>query len=535
MKQQPIKRFVSRTIIYVVIIASTFYGLRFIFDFFNLLYTDIDNARYLLSAMAQSQAAIIAIVITVSLVAIQLGASAYSSRVVNIFKGNPELWFLLVLYGGSMLYDFIVLKILSEKIGEFYIFIAYWLFASALLALFPYVLSMMNILSPQIIIKRLLENVTLPYIKSASAELIEKDLPSLFRVAEVQIEKDPFLPVVDIIRNTFMRNDYETARLGLREMTNKSVKIINSYYLSKPSRFFYFDYFVIYYCKHLIQISKLFAERSENLILEAITNLNKVREITAEKKLKIEEYMIRAFRDIGVVSAEKGFIEATISAMDSIGAIGKTIPYEDYAVPIKQNLIHTEKANYVVDALYDIGVIAVKKWGVYAAHFVGRNLEDVGVTIAQKRLLWGTVDAARSLNDVGVLAINVEKNSAYDQSYLIINYNIIRPLKEIGRIAYEKGIKKGFRRSAFALWDIGKTAAIGHFNNATHGAAKALAELAILDEGVIEEELTMLKIREARIGPIEPLTEFWKFIEMYNGCLKELRASKDGIQNKEQS
>lgn len=519
-----IRIFIFRIIIYALILTATFYAFRFIFYHFNLLYTSVDNARYLLSAIAQSQAAIIAIIVTVSLVAVQLGASTYSPRIVNIFKKNPDLWILLALYGTSISYNFIILKILSEKTSEFYIFVCYWLCASTFLALFPYVLSMMSILSPQAITRRLLEDISLPRLNLGNRE------------------EDTFQPAVDIVRNAFMKNDYETVRRGLRGITTKSIEVINSYDIEKyrfipgeRNPYNPFKDFLEYYCKHLTQIGRLFAERDENLTLEAIENLNRVGGNTIKKKIEVEKYMISALRVIGVVSAEKELKEATTSAMDSIAAIGKTIPYEDYASPVDQNLVHTEEANHVIDALYDIGVAAVKKWGVYAAHFVGRNLEAVGATIAQKRLLWGTVAAARSLNNVGVIALSVEENSAYDQSYSIINHDIIRPLKEIGKIAHGKGIKRGFGRTAFALWDIGIMAEKRRFNDATYGAAKALAELAILDEEVIEEELSRLKSREARIEPIESTEAFWKFIEVYKKCLKELRTSKDRSQNKEQS
>jgi len=103
--------------------------------------------------MAQSQAAIIAIIITMSLVAVQLGATSYSPRVINIFKSNPDLWILLALYGTSISYDFIILKILSERISEFCFFISCWLCASALLVLFPYMLSIIDILKPEAIVK----------------------------------------------------------------------------------------------------------------------------------------------------------------------------------------------------------------------------------------------------------------------------------------------------------------------------------------------------------------------------------------------
>ena len=69
-------------------------------------FTIADNsARYLLSALVQSLAAIIAIVVTMTLVAVQLTASAYSPRVIDIFKNDQShvaapglVWFIHVFW-----------------------------------------------------------------------------------------------------------------------------------------------------------------------------------------------------------------------------------------------------------------------------------------------------------------------------------------------------------------------------------------------------------------------------------------------------
>ena len=44
------------------------------FSYFNLLHTDVDSARYMLSALVQGEAAIVALVVTLSLIAVQLAA-----------------------------------------------------------------------------------------------------------------------------------------------------------------------------------------------------------------------------------------------------------------------------------------------------------------------------------------------------------------------------------------------------------------------------------------------------------------------------
>lgn len=57
----------------VVIIAS-----HIVFSYFGLVHTDVDSARALLTALATGEAAILAIVVSLSLVAVQLAASSYS-------------------------------------------------------------------------------------------------------------------------------------------------------------------------------------------------------------------------------------------------------------------------------------------------------------------------------------------------------------------------------------------------------------------------------------------------------------------------
>lgn len=520
--RQSVKSSIFCIIKYLALFVLVFLSLRLIFGYFNLSYSNADNARYLLSAMAQSQAAIIAIVITLSLVAIQLGASAYSPRVINIFKNSPDIWILLSLYVASISYDFIILKILSEKVGEHHIFISYWLCTSAFLALFPYLRSVINILRPEAIIKRLSWDIL--------TSLKLKDWKN----------KDPFQPIDDIIRNSFMRYDYETARRGLKEMSDKAVEVVSLYnaennkkryesVYAKPLKTRY-EVFSEYYCNHIKELGELFAERNERLTLETIENLERFRTIITKKKLGTEEDIVKTLESIGKISAGKGFQEATKHTIDIIGIIGKSLPYEDYVITTshghKYPYPFKEIVGHVISALGNIGVLAIEKWGAYMLHFVGRSLQTVGVYVVEKgpEFEWQTVNVARIFNNIGINTLIAEKSPTYSELYGIIEYSVIKPLCVIGKITHEKGIKSGFERSAFALWDIGTYAKVGGFDGAASGAAKALAELAILDEEIIKVELDTLKRREK---DIESLQGFREFFEMYDKYLKELGELKD--------
>ena len=108
----------ARLIVYSTCLAVVVLVCFSLFCYFNLFHTDVTSARYMLSALVQSQAAIVAIVITLTLIAVQLTASAYSPRVIDIFKKNPDMWMLLSMYSISIFYELLVLKMIrAENLG----------------------------------------------------------------------------------------------------------------------------------------------------------------------------------------------------------------------------------------------------------------------------------------------------------------------------------------------------------------------------------------------------------------------------------
>jgi len=396
--------------------------------------------------MAQSQAAIIAIVITVSLVAVQLAASTYSSRVVNIFKTNLDFWFLLGLYAGSIIYDYLILMILNEKTSTFYIFISYWLCASAVLALFPYVLSMINILSPEVIIRKLSDYID---CESQPTEKKVYIVGTRSLVYYQYPERDPFQPIIDTVRGAFIKGDYETAKIGLRMMTTKVIGIINScnvgkykFIPGKRNPYNPYEGFSEHYCGLLGEIGEFFAERDEELTLRTILNLGEVAGVITKKMLGTERYVIDALGRSGKTSAQKGYQTATEEAMDTIGSIVGRLPcdlmivpkeYEapEYRYPCRKTI---EQA---LHALGDISIIAVERWGAYELQAVSRNLEKIGVKIAMEadkwEYIWELISVARTFNRIGIIALNIEKNPTQITDF-ILYHRVIRPLKGIASI-----------------------------------------------------------------------------------------------------
>jgi len=88
---------------------------------------------YLLSGLGQAQAAIVAIVATVTVVGFQL-SPAYSTRMMDLFLGYKTFWGTVCAYGLSITFDFILLeRISSQNIGGYIWHIKLAVISSALL------------------------------------------------------------------------------------------------------------------------------------------------------------------------------------------------------------------------------------------------------------------------------------------------------------------------------------------------------------------------------------------------------------------
>jgi hypothetical protein len=109
----------------------------FLTSFPNLDYT---SSLYLLSTLAQCQAAIFAVAIGISSIVLQMTSSRYSSRLSYIFTNNST--FMCLFFGASILFDFILIISLPKQLDIFY----FWLvMISIVLAIFLFAHLFINI------------------------------------------------------------------------------------------------------------------------------------------------------------------------------------------------------------------------------------------------------------------------------------------------------------------------------------------------------------------------------------------------------
>ena len=148
-----------------VILAIIAIFLTFVFSifFFNILHPiDVNSARYLLSSLIQSQAAIIAIVVTLTLIAVQTTSAQYSPRVTKIYSQSPHMFLLLISYILSITFGAVLLQLLVDVEGlipplyVFFISLSLWLTIVLAVALIPYFFYSLESLNPERITKKII-------------------------------------------------------------------------------------------------------------------------------------------------------------------------------------------------------------------------------------------------------------------------------------------------------------------------------------------------------------------------------------------
>ena len=339
-----------------------------IFSKFNLLHTDVDSARYMLSALIQSEAAIIAIVVTMSLVAVQLAASSYSVRVVDIFRKKLDLWLLLLTYGFAIFWGLGVLKMIDvanplacglffncQSDHENYIIATYSLGVFVYVALGFYIWHMMGMLRPTAIIDTLAKDITKENI--CNEETID--------------ENDPMLPIIDIINNSIQKYDHATSKTGLRAIEKRICAILNNKNYNADEKLKISEYTF----EHLMQVGKLALSRSDetstNQIINTIQNIG----IIAVKNHceQIANSAIKYLTNIGLSATTQKF---ELSARMAIKAIEKISVDNEIHIP-------TIAAGMGISCLGEIGMVAIDNRLERATSTVASSLGIIGQNAAE--------------------------------------------------------------------------------------------------------------------------------------------------------
>ncbi|MFA5331972.1 MAG: DUF2254 family protein [Methanoregula sp.] len=319
--------FPSRVIIYFSIFFAVFvFGGAFLahMNFYN---SDPESSRYFLSSLVQCQAAIISIVVSLTLIAVQLTAQKYSSKTVDIFKKDPDLWILLLVYIISIAYEFLILKeiegstYITENLGHFVSF-AYLLGIFTFLVLIPYILNTINLLRTDTLISRLIDSVS------------EKNFPES-RDYLAYNPNDPLQPIFEVIQTSVKQYDISTLDFALNHLLTRMSVILQNDVTLRSS-----DTVSDYFCKNLNRAGLLAIDKGDTDIFSIIVQtLEKFGRITSTRINGSNTISaIIALEDLGLNASEKNnelithWIVSSINILGRVGAERKIRNITSFAI-----------------------------------------------------------------------------------------------------------------------------------------------------------------------------------------------------------
>ncbi len=301
-----------RLALYFSICAGVIVILHFVFSYFDLLHTDVDSARYMLSALIQSEAAIIAIVVTLSLLVVQLAAQSYSARVIEVFRRRPDLWILMGIYGISIFYGLGVLKMIDKANPalnnlsnlEWEIALSYYFGVFSFVSLVPYIWKMFDMVKPTNMVDTISEKIT------------KQNILAAIRDGEEQSDDDPIQPIIDIIRSSLMKYDLETVRVGLKALGNAVENIFKNEAFGKDEG----EKISKNVFSHIASIGKFAARKGDDAsTIEVITILYKCGIIATDRKFEsVAKQAAISLREIGEAAAKQKLENAASQAAKSL-------------------------------------------------------------------------------------------------------------------------------------------------------------------------------------------------------------------------
>lgn len=363
--------------------------------YFHLLFGgSADSARYLLSALAQSQAAIVAIVVTLTLVVVQLTSQTYLLRVTDLFLKKRAFWSLLLVYGVSIIYDMILLSMIPPTSPQEALNLSFFSI--------PYLNKSFNIdFNIEYLIIGGLVFMTITFsalfwfigttrnnlkIKNIIGELGEEiDVKSF-----VLEEDDQVLPLVDITKRAIRVDDLTTAREGVSKLKNVCIGILNGKdYEEKRNEI------LRHFGGHLEDIGKVASyQEDESTVREVAGALHELADVAIENGLN-DESIARvpiSLQYIGNYSAERRLMDATIGIATALGDVGVSAS--------EKNLYNTVKI--AIDSLRWIAVITVEKNMMWETKRIVDALRDIGEKLVERTRV--RESGTKTLNLIGNVA-----------------------------------------------------------------------------------------------------------------------------------
>lgn len=420
------------------------------------IYKSIESTRFVLTALVESEATVIAIIITLTLVVLQLTASSYSTRVIDIFEESPSIWMIVGIYIIAIGYGLTVLNAidaiyLSGAFNfEISVWIAYFLGIFAFGALIPYLLGALEIMKSSTVIDRFAERITKESILASVQEyekILGRDASSIgysylysdIMRPVIDTGDDPVQPIIDIIHSSMMKYDYGTMRYGLEVLEKYMVDMLKEDQFKKEEEIIAKHIFT-----HLERVGKLAAGREDDdSAVEVVTTIFMIGNNAMERELEsVTSEAVNSIKTIGRLAIKREMEDIGVISNDLIGEIGRGAAQSrlDFTTSIAANslgIIGTEAAKHaqkgleetvwMAGALYEIGRLAIKQRLEQSVSHAVNSMGNMGKYTARNDLPKTAIKIVKYLNELGIVAL--------EEDFSKNTNDVVEYLWEIGRIA----------------------------------------------------------------------------------------------------
>ncbi|MBI4287899.1 MAG: DUF2254 domain-containing protein [Chloroflexi bacterium] len=168
--------------------------------------TIIGNVQWVLAGSGIGGiAAIFAIIMSISIMAVQFASQEYTHRIMNAYMKSSTFWSLIIIYIGTLIYNIYFTGSIEDPANPVIADVSILLQILCFLMLVPHFISTTSQLNPNYIINKILRTVNKDYI--SSLERYYKD-----EKINVPSNMDRVLPVVEIVEKAIIKGDRDTTR-----------------------------------------------------------------------------------------------------------------------------------------------------------------------------------------------------------------------------------------------------------------------------------------------------------------------------------
>lgn len=242
--------------------------------------------------------AVLAIVISLTLMGIQFASQEYTHRVMNTYMKSFMLWSMIIIYLFTILYNLYMTAFIKVPINTIYADISVLLQSLCLIMLIPHFIFAVMHLRPDFIVDRILRSIDLEYILS-----IENFVST--GKGQVPTKIDRLLPAIEIIEKSIERGDRATVRMALDEIYVYYQRYVNPEIEDWAARYF----------------------------LDYMLRVGRQAVIAADDDTIVQ--VLDILGNIGGSSSKENTIH---SAIDNINTIGLSALKKDYDVAVEQML-----------------------------------------------------------------------------------------------------------------------------------------------------------------------------------------------------